>query len=858
MLSKNILASTLAITTMITGCSSGGTGNTDGTDSTKLQETTSFTVTVDAPDSLQKAQETSAMSSFLMSTTDAVTAADLKAENFAVVDVDTAGIVTSIVPVSGDALTFNEANDSWTITVSGKQRLDRLVVVDINNMIDVAFGQALPDNTLYRPLIQEELNINLASTAAYDSFLEQMNDAMGFADQEFAADNELSQQALAQMIRNAEQRYDDLVGSDFLDVATLASVDDVLERLEGQIEDTIAQAVSNQQEAEEAVLADAFAQAQRVYRFEGELPNAPAYRIFSTATTEQLFRYGKDDDPKNPTSEKEFTEEMYDSDSPEGALVLTDTVDSTTINNSGWKPSTGRADTVVQSDGAVRFNEVDVLVSDYRADRVINLAGKNIAEFLLSQPAMQMPGLLVNQVAEFPDEAKSFPLNSRIMLEDTYQLPCADPLACVLYPVPYTSDFNESGVMLETFIRDAVASSASDLVGFMLEIQSVNGGSTAYVAELLSTSNQVNIYRVTTPLQTSQSLVGLSQEALNTSQLEKVAESTWQYRTPDNLLEGQRVITFPLSEEVRSTLNQSHLLDDYPVGSQMMIANFPFGGMSLPLRGRYEAKETAIKLDDIIFNQVAGDAITTAFEEKHFSDIDKLRRLTSEWSSVVFSALSNLELNEILLCAVGFDNSTPENPLQLTEAAFNVFNEYCRGYQRRLLAKNQGDGENSNIPDVVKNAKSLEFISTDMISDQSLYFAVDTTDGNTAKADIELYTFSTAEANGNSGTVTIQDVDEMGDLVSETIINGRWEINNGELIVTTSESDGTRHERFELMMETQLQANDAGNTVFSMHRYSVQTKTGETMATRGNVEPVLVSGDDALIIDFLNQIIVPI
>jgi len=138
---------------ILSGC--GGSSDTETTDTSNTGRSL-FTVTVNDPVTQKK----------LPHSTRALTE-----ENFEVAVVDVNGIVIEVVTISSENI-IDFGNGSYGIYVPGNPRLDCVIVADISGTITVTVGNPLPANVLYAPTTTFDVDIDVQSTLAYQSFLE--------------------------------------------------------------------------------------------------------------------------------------------------------------------------------------------------------------------------------------------------------------------------------------------------------------------------------------------------------------------------------------------------------------------------------------------------------------------------------------------------------------------------------------------------------------------------------------------------------------------------------------------------------------------------------------------------------------
>ena len=157
---------------IVSGC--GGSGDTDATDTTNSGRSL-FKVTVNDPVSQKKLTRSNHA---------------LTENNFEVAVVDVNGIVIEVVTITSENI-IDFGNGSYGIYVPGNPRLDCVIVADISGTITVTVGNPLPANALYAPTTTLDVDIDVQSTLAYQSFLETVTSFSDYTNEE--VDNLINQ-----------------------------------------------------------------------------------------------------------------------------------------------------------------------------------------------------------------------------------------------------------------------------------------------------------------------------------------------------------------------------------------------------------------------------------------------------------------------------------------------------------------------------------------------------------------------------------------------------------------------------------------------------------------------------------------
>lgn len=191
---------------LIAGCGgSSSSGSSDPLGDTGIPTTTTFTVAVDVPNAFQQVvmrdmSLPERMLNFVLPGAYAVDGSSLTADNFAVTIVDPDGKVVEVVEIAVENISQN-ADGTWEIIVPGDTRFDCLVVVDINEPITLTVGNPLPADTVYAPTTAAGIDIDVASTAAYQEFLASLPETIT----SFAGYDKLSVDEIEEIINLAQE-----------------------------------------------------------------------------------------------------------------------------------------------------------------------------------------------------------------------------------------------------------------------------------------------------------------------------------------------------------------------------------------------------------------------------------------------------------------------------------------------------------------------------------------------------------------------------------------------------------------------------------------------------------------------------
>jgi len=190
---KHLLIYSAIIGTLgLSGC--GGSGSSAVTDTSGTPISTAFKVNVQVPDGLSTTEVTASLfgfGDFFISEAAAATVSDeLGAGNFKVAIVDAAGVVTEVVTPESIS---QEPDGTWILTLAGGRRVDCVIIADVSKTPDVTVGQTLPADAIYAPTASEQFDIDIRSTAAFQEFIETVEDSLdletasGFTEEDIAA-----------------------------------------------------------------------------------------------------------------------------------------------------------------------------------------------------------------------------------------------------------------------------------------------------------------------------------------------------------------------------------------------------------------------------------------------------------------------------------------------------------------------------------------------------------------------------------------------------------------------------------------------------------------------------------------------
>lgn len=282
----------------------------------------------------------------------------LSLNQLAVVVVDLAGNVVNTIPLNSSNSTQN-ADGSWSIRVPGFPQLDCIVIADLNGPITVfAPGNNVFDSGyLFAPTTGEDLDVSLASTAAYQNFVDSLGGEGTFADLGLDVTDPTQVAALDALIKTIQEVLEDQA---FIGATSIA---EALSQVQTQVQNIVKVEADNIKAPAETSLA-ASAEAGDIYWFESFQANEIYYGRLSRNKAEGEFEY--DGDQFVPIDYEDY-----------GDLVL---------QNGAWVVSADRFRiSALNADGSITLSdETGPAQTNVKPTQSINLANRNIANFFFA------------------------------------------------------------------------------------------------------------------------------------------------------------------------------------------------------------------------------------------------------------------------------------------------------------------------------------------------------------------------------------------------------------------------------------------------------------------------------------------
>ncbi|BEU05330.1 hypothetical protein OAG1_41300 [Agarivorans sp. OAG1] len=391
--------------------------------------TTAFSISVDAPPSLVTVS-TGGFSLFSKAYADSVD--NLEKDNFAVAIIDADGNVIETVELADDQWS-REPDGTYVITLPGGERLDCVVLIDLDGTPALQLNQPLPSDNLFAPTTSEEFQVDLSSTAAYRAVVEQIAAASTSASDwgefasavpsgdELASNVDIAQQLVASVIEEVREEINQAIidsGNDFTledileDPAILELADNVVDRIETETEAADTNVAEVLQQGVWWVYAD---------KYDGDLEFEAGKMSFDGVTTsEQVYLW---DVSGGEALDLSTPEESYS-----GTIDNVDTtqydVDRWILGSEGWLEDfdmplfrSATETTAVLTNAGLQS---DTSLDREASLKQIDLAGSSVRAFAATEDASELL-LLIPSSATFSEGATAY-LGSETLAEDRYRI----------------------------------------------------------------------------------------------------------------------------------------------------------------------------------------------------------------------------------------------------------------------------------------------------------------------------------------------------------------------------------------------------------------------------------------------------
>ena len=313
-------------------------------------------------------------------------------ENLAVVIVDVAGNVLETIPLDETNSTQNP-DGSWTLNIPGYPRLDCVVIANLNGPITLVNTDNLFDlypNALLSPTTSENLEVGLAATAAYQQLLDGLGGEGTFDSLGVNVNDPSQLTAIQSLIETIAEVLNDqaFIGAESIAEALAAVQAQVAAIVQVEVTN-----IQNQVDPAQNTLATGL-QNGGIYWFEGFQANEIYYGGFSALNTPEQEQYY---DGFGFVPLPEFDNW--------GNVVLT---------SNGWVVTGEDFEaSAVNDDGSVTLSNSEAAEdsANAKASQVINLSGRNIANFFGAYGDTRGIASQINPASSFGEGALAYRAN---------------------------------------------------------------------------------------------------------------------------------------------------------------------------------------------------------------------------------------------------------------------------------------------------------------------------------------------------------------------------------------------------------------------------------------------------------------
>jgi|GEM_PF-3130847 len=286
----------------------------------------------------------------------------LPLNQLAVVIVDVSGKVQETIPLVEGQNAWQHDDGIWTLKLPGYPRVDRVVVANLGGPITLIKGDSLFDvypNALLSPTTSENLEVNLAATAAYQNLLNDLGGEGTFASLNVDVNDPAQLSAIQNLIATIAEVLDSEV---YIGATSIAeALDAVQEQVTAMVQVEV-ENIQNQVDATVNTVAKGM-EAGGVFSFYGSDPSAIHYSGFTALNV---------------------PEEELMSEEGSGFVLKDDDTWTLVLTSSGWVVTKDVLEaSSLNQDGSITLSNPQAKVdsTNVKASQVINLSGRNIAEF---------------------------------------------------------------------------------------------------------------------------------------------------------------------------------------------------------------------------------------------------------------------------------------------------------------------------------------------------------------------------------------------------------------------------------------------------------------------------------------------
>lgn len=638
---------------------------------------------------------------------------DLNLENFQIVIVDGDGNVTETIDAE-DIIFENLGNGQYELIVPGRPQLNCLIAVNLNEPLVIQAGESIADaGALFTPTTEEELEIDLESTVAFQQFLESIESDAFDEGGTYDVTDPAQVAAVDEILDNVVEALEDLDLEDILTSAggldvllnEIAAEDDGTEDSSGSwqetlnnaietiVEEVIEEEIANIVNATETTITD-LVEGGGLYFFEADVDEEyddasreseveiEAEYFVVTTSGESIFVY--DDDEGEFVEEDAFDPEVDEADDD---LVLT---------ADGW---VNTADGILIVEDSIDTDAGSLIIQDLVVDTVqesittlqaTDLEGENIADFIGNEGDEEEFAVLIDSDAVFSegalavkieiaavndiyrvwydagnveeDGSSSCPYNSNLTPDqlggncEAVHLSNPDPLDDTSGEEQFTEeDYALNGVATEfdEFISDTQGDLDSGTVqGFQLWSEELNRDITVELVDTgAADGKSVYFYYW---VESENDSAGFTEEELMEIELADGEVATWSEVTPDGLGEGESIILIDIPDEVQE-------IGDFDEDERTIALAVIDGFVR---RGNFVAADQVLG-DEWVFNSQVATDVLAAFDFMYADALSVDCYTESDWDEDAF---------------LGFGG--PVDDTQFTIKAFEAVVDDCGGIDR--------------------------------------------------------------------------------------------------------------------------------------------------------------------------------
>lgn len=550
---------------------------------------TTYTVSISAPVINEVAQNN--LSNFFIRSAMAADAPPLTGENFAVIIVDLAGNVLERIELDDNDVTQNE-DGTYSINVPGNPRLDCLIVTNLNNPIvlpDVANINSLTD-LLFAPTTDENVDIDVGSTAAYVNLLNELGGEGGFNDIDLDVNDPDDLALIESIINNVQEVINNQVVTGYDTIAeAIAAIQEAVIAIVEQ------EALNVTNPAPEEVTLASTINAGGVYWYEASDEEYIEYGEITADAPESIYRF-------NGSAFELYVGEENDRDLRlvDGQwTVVADRIEVASLNEDG--------SAVMRNVGA---NDDQFLVE---STLEFSLTGRTIADYLYATFDTRALAEFINPDATFSAGAVGLRLNVT-SLSDTYRLwyeTGAEDGTCPWDSNKNANDFGGNCETLSTYFWQANQESGyyeydqatETLAGILSTDVAVNSTGSKMVSVNWTGDNQsINVQLINNEAKTARYYI--MTWGNNGNQLSNaIGEGTWSYISlPGVTGDAAQAIRVDVPAAV-----QTYGDFDDDQGSYIMTVNSGFVRL-----GNFEEGGKVVETDFTLLNGTASDDILGA------------------------------------------------------------------------------------------------------------------------------------------------------------------------------------------------------------------------------------------------------